>query len=58
VGVRRARAAATGVPLGDALDGTRLKYCTANCVFDWVDDPVDDGYDDTVPVGNSPAGAS
>jgi formylglycine-generating enzyme required for sulfatase activity len=45
-------------PWGDAFDGTRLNYCDANCEFGYADEMVDDGYADTAPVGQFPAGAS
>jgi serine/threonine-protein kinase len=45
-------------PWGDTFDGTRLNFCDSNCPFDWQDDSVDDGYEDTAPVGSYPDGAS
>ncbi len=45
-------------PWGNTFDGTRLNFCDSNCTFDWKDDSVDDGYEDTAPVGSYPAGAS
>ena len=38
--------------------GARLNYCDANCVLDWADEAIDDGYVDTAPVGSFPRGAS
>ena len=45
-------------PWGDEFDGSRLNYCDAGCWFSWRDDATNDGYADTSPVGNYPAGAS
>lgn len=45
-------------PWGNAFDGTSLNYCDANCELSIADDTVDDGYSDTAPVGNYPAGIS
>jgi formylglycine-generating enzyme required for sulfatase activity len=42
----------------DPPDGSRLNYCDANCQYDSKDETVDDGYQDTAPVGSYPAGAS
>jgi len=49
---------ATRFPWGDEFDGARVNYCDAGCWFSWRDDAVNDGYADTAPVGNYPAGAS
>jgi formylglycine-generating enzyme required for sulfatase activity len=38
--------------------GTLANTCDHNCPFDWKTDSLDDGYGDTAPVGNYPAGAS
>jgi formylglycine-generating enzyme required for sulfatase activity len=45
-------------PWGNAFDGTRLNYCDQNCLFDWTDQSVDDGYEFTAPVGSYSNGAS
>lgn len=45
-------------PWGDAFEGDRLNFCDSNCDFDWADEPYDDGYARTAPVGSYPAGAS
>ena len=45
-------------PWGDTFDGQRLNFCDLNCLYDWADKTVDDGYADTAPVGNYPEGAS
>jgi eukaryotic-like serine/threonine-protein kinase len=45
-------------PWGDSFDGTRLNYCDARCPAGPNDSRVDDGYEDTAPVGSFPAGAS
>jgi formylglycine-generating enzyme required for sulfatase activity len=45
-------------PWGNRFDGTRLNFCDTNCIEDWRDSAVDDGYQYTAPVGSYPAGAS
>lgn len=45
-------------PWGNVFDGTRLNYCDANCFLHWSDNPYDDGYADTAPVGTYPSGSS
>lgn len=45
-------------PWGNTFDGTRLNYCDTNCIADWRDFGVDDGYRFTSPVGNYREGAS
>ena len=45
-------------PWGNDFDGSRLNYCDVNCIQDWKDRRVSDGYAYTAPVGNFPAGAS
>jgi len=45
-------------PWGDAFDGALLNYCDANCGITWSDERVDDGYEETAPVGSYPGGAS
>jgi formylglycine-generating enzyme required for sulfatase activity len=44
-------------PWGNAFDGTKANYCDINCINGWKG-PFDDGYTDTSPVGEYPAGAS
>jgi formylglycine-generating enzyme required for sulfatase activity len=45
-------------PWGDAFDGTRLNYCDQSCPRDFRDAAVDDGYQDTAPVGSYSDGRS
>ncbi len=45
-------------PWGDAFDGTKLNYCDVNCPRDKRDAQVDDGHQDTAPVGSFPDGRS
>jgi formylglycine-generating enzyme required for sulfatase activity len=45
-------------PWGNEFDGSRLNFCDVNCMADWKDRRVDDGYRFTAPVGSFPAGAS
>lgn len=45
-------------PWGNTFNGEKLNYCDRNCIFDWADQGVDDGYQFTSPVGSYPEGAS
>jgi formylglycine-generating enzyme required for sulfatase activity len=45
-------------PWGDAFDGTRLNFCDQNCPRDFRDATVDDGHQDTAPVGSYSDGRS
>ena len=45
-------------PWGEQFDGNLLNSCDANCELDWADESIDDGYEDTAPVGSYPGGAS
>lgn len=45
-------------PWGDAFDGTRLNFCDKNCPRDHRDAAVDDGHQDTAPVGSYSNGRS
>ena len=53
-------------PWGDEFDGIRLNYCDANCPqfaeraigVTLADETVDDGYEETAPVGSYEGGAS
>ena len=45
-------------PWGEGIDGTRANYCDSNCVYRFKDYHQSDGYKETAPVGNYPAGAS
>jgi formylglycine-generating enzyme required for sulfatase activity len=44
-------------PWGDTFDGLRLNYCDKKCQYGYADQ-TNDGFEDTAPVGNYPAGAS
>jgi formylglycine-generating enzyme required for sulfatase activity len=39
-------------------DGSRLNLCDVNCTYDWQEPHIDDGYEDTAPVGSFEAGKS
>jgi formylglycine-generating enzyme required for sulfatase activity len=39
-------------------DGTKLNLCDVNCIYDWKEPQIDDGYQDTAPVGSFEAGKS
>ena len=45
-------------PWGDTFDGERLNFCDRGCPRDYRDETVDDGYQDTAPVGSYPEGRS
>ena len=45
-------------PWGNSFDGALANYCDINCKSPLSDKCFDDGYADTSPVGNYPAGAS
>jgi formylglycine-generating enzyme required for sulfatase activity len=45
-------------PWGSSFDGTLANYCDVNCQTAWKDSHFDDGYSDTSPVGEYPAGVS
>ena len=45
-------------PWGEAFDGSKLNFCDVNCWVPGADPDSDDGYVETAPVGNYPAGAS
>lgn len=45
-------------PWGNTFDGVKANFCDINCRDPWKDDLYDDGYVDTSPVGDYPAGAS
>ena len=45
-------------PWGNEFYGRRLNFCDVNCVYNWKDEEVDDGYKYTAPVGNYPTGVS
>jgi formylglycine-generating enzyme required for sulfatase activity len=44
-------------PWGNTFDGTLANYCDINCTNPWKG-PFEDGYIETSPVGDYPAGAS
>jgi formylglycine-generating enzyme required for sulfatase activity len=39
-------------------DESKLNLCDVNCVYDWKEPHIDDGYADTAPVGSFEAGIS
>jgi len=39
-------------------DGSKLNLCDVNCTYDWKESHIDDGYQDTAPVGSFEAGKS
>lgn len=45
-------------PWGDTFDGERLNFCDRGCTRDYRDETVNDGYQDTAPVGSYPEGRS
>jgi formylglycine-generating enzyme required for sulfatase activity/tRNA A-37 threonylcarbamoyl transferase component Bud32 len=45
-------------PWGDSFDSSRLNFCDSNCTYEWADTTVDDGYENTAPVGSYQDGAS
>jgi formylglycine-generating enzyme required for sulfatase activity len=45
-------------PWGNDFAGTYLNYCDANCDIACADQEYDDGFRDTAPAANYPAGAS
>lgn len=45
-------------PWGEVFDGTYLNYCDKNCPLDHRDAAVDDGHQDTAPVGSYEQGRS
>ncbi len=45
-------------PWGDAFDGTKLNYCDSGCPLDKRDATVNDGHQDTAPVGSYMDGRS
>jgi formylglycine-generating enzyme required for sulfatase activity len=45
-------------PWGDAFNGTLLNYCDENCPREFRDAAVDDGHQDTAPVGSYSNGRS
>ncbi len=42
----------------EPVAGSLLNFCDVNCIGDWRNSSVDDGYAFTAPVGSYPAGAS
>ena len=42
----------------EPLSGERANFCDINCPYDYANELYNDGYADTSPVGNYPAGAS
>ncbi len=45
-------------PWGDAFDGANTNFCDVNCPRDFRDPAVDDGHQDTAPVGSYGNGRS
>ena len=45
-------------PWGNQFDGRRANFCDANCETTWKDNPVNDGYCYTAPVGSYEGGKS
>jgi formylglycine-generating enzyme required for sulfatase activity len=45
-------------PWGDAFDGTKLNFCDSRCPLDKRDTAVNDGHQDTAPVGSYADGRS
>ena len=45
-------------PWGDAFDGTKLNFCDAGCPLDKRDASINDGHQDTAPVGSYMDGRS
>lgn len=45
-------------PWGDTFDGSQLNYCDKNCPNDVRDPEIDDGHQDTAPVGSYENGRS
>jgi len=46
-------------PWGDSEpDASRVNLCDVNCIYDWKELHLDDGYSDTAPVGSFEAGKS
>ncbi len=45
-------------PWGNEFDGKRLNYCDKQCVADWRDRTLDDGYRYAAPIGRFPEGVS
>lgn len=45
-------------PWGNEYDGNILNACDVNCSESWADPDIDDGYQNSAPVGSYPEGAS
>jgi sulfatase modifying factor 1 len=45
-------------PWGNDFNGSLGNFCDENCTIDWADEDVDDGYQNTAPVGSYPGGVS
>lgn len=45
-------------PWGDIFDGALVNFCDVNCPLSHMNISFDDGYADTAPAGNYPAGKS
>ena len=45
-------------PWGNDFDGEIANFCDKNCFSDWANEMYNDGFGDTAPVGEYPAGVS
>jgi formylglycine-generating enzyme required for sulfatase activity len=45
-------------PWGNDFDGNSVNSCDLNCDESWADGNIDDGYQESAPVGGYPGGAS
>ncbi len=45
-------------PWGNDFNGSLVNFCDENCTYNSVEEDVDDGYQNTAPVGSYPGGAS
>jgi len=45
-------------PWGNVFDGYLVNSCDLNCNESWADGDIDDGYQESAPVGSFPGGAS
>ena len=45
-------------PWGSEFNGERVNFCDKNCEESWANRTVDDGFEESAPVGSYPAGAS
>jgi formylglycine-generating enzyme required for sulfatase activity len=45
-------------PWGNEFNGKLANFCDVNCEESWADKTVDDGFEESAPVGSYPGGAS